>query len=302
MSAIPPAAIDIRGLTKFYGHSRGVENVSLTLERGEVLGFLGPNGSGKTTVLRVLVGLISPTSGEVLVEGRSLFDDPRGWRERVGYLPGELGLYSNTSVIDYLCLLARLREIDCSTEIRTLSERIGLRLDARIAGLSKGNKQKVGVIQALMHRPQVLVLDEPTSGLDPIAQEEFARILGERRSEGASIILSSHVLQEVENVADRVVILDRGRVLAVDTVESLRRRIDTEIHLTFAKPISLDTYRSCPGVVEVVGDDTELVIRATVPHTELLRCAAADGVVKVVSHEPTLADVFLSLTRNNRDS
>jgi ABC-2 type transport system ATP-binding protein len=302
MSAISPAAIDIRGLTKFYGHSRGVENVSLTVERGEVLGFLGPNGSGKTTVLRVLVGLISPTSGEVLVEGRSLFDDPRGWRERVGYLPGELGLYPNVSVLDYLHLLARLRGIDCSAEIQALSERIGLRLDARIAGLSKGNKQKVGVIQALMHRPDVLVLDEPTSGLDPIAQEEFARILDERRSEGASIILSSHVLQEVENVADRVVILDRGRVLAVDTVESLRRRIDTEIHLTFERPISLDTYRSCPGVVEVVGDDTELVIRATVPHTELLRCAAADGVVKVVSHEPTLADVFLSLTRNNRDS
>jgi ABC-2 type transport system ATP-binding protein len=205
-------------------------------------------------------------------------------------------------VIDYLHLLSRLRGIDCSAEIHALSERIGLRLDARIAGLSKGNKQKVGVIQALMHRPQVLVLDEPTSGLDPIAQEEFARILGERRSEGASIILSSHVLQEVENVADRVVILDGGRVLAVDTVESLRRRIDTEIHLTFAKPIALDTYRTCPGVVEVDGDDTELVIRATVPHTELLRRAALDGVVKVVSHEPTLADVFLSLTRNNRDS
>ena len=302
MAGHATVAIEIRGLTKFYGRSRGVEDVSLTLERGEVLGFLGPNGSGKTTVLRVLVGLISPTSGEVLVDGHPLFDDPRGWRERVGYLPGELGLYSNTSVIDYLQLLARLRGVDCSAEIRRLSERIGLRLDARIAGLSKGNKQKVGVVQALMHRPGVLVLDEPTSGLDPIAQEEFALILDERRSDGAAVILSSHVLQEVENVADRVVILDLGRVLAVDTVDSLRRRIDTEIHFTFDHPVSLDTYRSCPGVVEVSGDTTDLAIRATVPHTELLRRAAADGAVKVVSHEPTLADVFLSLTRNNRDT
>ena len=292
----------MRNLTKFYGRSRGIEDVSLTVEKGEVLGFLGPNGSGKTTVLRVLVGLIAPTSGRVLVDGRSLFDDPRSWRERVGYLPGELELYPNMTVTEYLRLFARLRGVDCSTEIDRLSERLGLRREARISGLSKGNKQKVGVVQALMHRPEILVLDEPTSGLDPIAQEEFARIVDERRADGASIILSSHVLQEVENVADRVVILDLGHVLAVDTVESLRRRIDTEIQLTFERPVPLDAYRSCPGVVEVVGAGTDMILRATVPHTELLRRAAADGVVKIVSHEPTLADVFLSMTRSRRDS
>lgn len=302
MSASSPTPIDIRGLTKFYGRSRGVEDVSLNVESGEVLGFLGPNGSGKTTVLRVLMGLIAPTHGEVLVDGRSLFDDPCGWRARVGYLPGELGLYTNTTVRGYLDLLAHLRDIDCAAEIDSLAERFDLALGARIAGLSKGNKQKVGVVQALMHRPRVLILDEPTSGLDPIAQQEFASVLAERRSDGASIVLSSHVLQEVENVADRIVILDRGRVLTVDTVESLRHRVDTEIQLTFDHPISIDTYRACPGVVEVTGDSTDIVLRATVPHTELLRRAAADGVVKIVSHEPTLADVFLSLTRSNRAS
>lgn len=302
MNGEVPAAIDVRHLTKFYGSSRGIEDVSFSVGRGEVVGFLGPNGSGKTTVLRILVGLISPTAGDVWVDGRTLFADPTGWRARVGYLPGDLGLYGNLVVSDYLGLLARLRGVNCSDAILRLSRRLELSLEARIAGLSKGNKQKVGVIQALMHRPDVLVLDEPTSGLDPIAQRDFALILAERRAEGASIILSSHVLQEVESVADRVVILDHGRVLTVDSVESLRRRIETEIHLSFDRLVDLDTYTSCPGVVEARRDEAGIRLRAKIPHTEVLRRAALDGVVKIVSHEPTLADVFLSLTRSNHAS
>lgn len=294
--------IEIRHLTKFYGRSRGIEDITLTIEPGEVLGFLGPNGSGKTTVLRILMGLISPSSGEILVDGVSLFDRARRWREQVGYLPGELGLYANLSAREYLDLHARLRKVDCSAEIDELTRRFDLRLDARISGMSKGNKQKVGLVQALMHRPDVLVLDEPTSGLDPIAQAEFATIVSERRRDGASIVLSSHVLQEVENVADRVVILDEGRILAVDRVESLRSRVATEIQLTFDRPVELTPYQSCPGVVEARAAGLDVVLRATPPHTALLRQAASDGALKIVSHEPTLADVFLTLTRANHDS
>ncbi len=301
-AATASAAIEIRGLTKYYGHSRGVEDVSLTVEHGEILGFLGPNGSGKTTVLRILMGLIAPTRGEILVNGRSLFSDARAWRAMTGYLPGELGLYSNQTVIEYLHLLARLRGVDCTADIATLARRLDLGLDARIASLSKGNRQKVGVVQALMHRPRVVVLDEPTSGLDPIAQQEFAAIVAERRDHGASVILSSHVLHEVEDVADRVVILDLGRVLAIDAVESLRRRIDTEIQLSFDHVVDTRDFQECRGVVEVRSDGLDLRLRATVPHTELLRLAVAHGVVKIVSHEPTLADVFLSLTRSNHAS
>lgn len=298
MPSEPVAAIEIRHLTKFYGASRGIEDVSLTVHPGEVLGFLGPNGSGKTTVLRVLMGLIAPTSGDIQVDGRSLFDDPTSWRLRVGYLPGDLDLYANLTVHEYLDLLSRLRGVDCAEESRRLARRLELSLEASIAGLSKGNRQKVGVLQAFMHRPEVLILDEPTSGLDPIAQKEFASIVSERRRDGASIILSSHILQEVESVADRVVILDHGRVLAVDSVESLRRRIETEIVLSFDRSVSIEPYTTCPGVVDARLDGDTIRLRTTIPHTELLRRALLDGVVKIVSHEPTLSDVFLSLTRS----
>lgn len=295
-------AIEVVGLTKYYGRHRGVEDVALGVQYGEILGFLGPNGSGKTTVLRVVMGLLRATSGEVVVDGSPVDSDPREWRRSIGYLPGELELYDHLTVNDYLSYLAHIRRIDCSTDIDVLSKRFDLDRSARIAGLSKGNKQKVGVVQAFMHRPTILLLDEPTSGLDPIAQEEFADLIRQRRDEGAAVVLSSHVLHEVEQVADRVAILDHGRLLTVDTVDGLRARIATEINLTFDRPVDLEKYASCPGVVDACLDDDCVVVRAVVPHTEVLRRAVDDGVVKVVSHEPTLADVFIALTRSNHVS
>lgn len=298
----PRVAIDVVGLTKYYGRHRGVEDVSLTTSYGEILGFLGPNGSGKTTVLRTIVGLLRPTAGHVLVDGISTTSDPRRWRHSVGYLPGELELPSNMTVRKYLGFLARLRRQDCDDEIESLAKRLRLDLTARISGLSKGNRQKVGVVQALMHHPKIIVLDEPTSGLDPIAQEEFARILDERRRDGAAIVLSTHVLHEVEAVADRVVILDKGRVLDVDTVARLRERIATEIRLTFPHDVDIDRYRNCPGVTAVHAEANHVIVRAVVPHTQVLQLAVDDGVTKIVSHEATLSDVFIALTRSNHDS
>lgn len=295
-------AVEVVNLTKYYGRHRGVEDVTLGVKYGEILGFLGPNGSGKTTVLRVVMGLIRATSGEVFVDGVSVDSDPRKWRRSIGYLPGELELYDHLTVDEYLKYISRIRGIDCSSNIDALSRRFGLDRSARISGLSKGNKQKVGVIQAFMHRPELLLLDEPTSGLDPIAQQEFANLIRQRRDEGAAVILSSHVLHEVEQVADRVAILDHGRVLTVDTVDGLRDRIATEIILTFAHPVDLDKYTNCPGVVDARIEENCLVVRAVVPHTEVLRRAVDDGLIKVVSHEATLADVFIGLTRSNHVS
>ncbi len=293
------AAIDVVELTKYYGRHLGVEDVTFDAAYGEVLGFLGPNGSGKTTVLRTVVGLLRPTAGHVLVGGTATSADPRQWRASVGYLPGELALPSNMTVQRFLSFLTRLRGQNCDVEIDRLSTRLRLDLTARISGLSKGNRQKVGVVQALMHRPKVLILDEPTSGLDPIAQDEFARIVDERRDDGAAIVLSTHVLHEVEAVADRVVILDKGRVLAVDTVDRLRERIATEIRLSFSDEVDLVRYRNCPGVTSVHAEGHDVIVRAVAPHTDVLRLAVDDGVVKVVSHEATLADVFIAITRSN---
>ncbi|MDA0371994.1 MAG: ABC transporter ATP-binding protein [Actinomycetota bacterium] len=294
--------VEVSSLTKYYGQHRGVEDVTFHVSPGEVLGCLGPNGSGKTTVLRVVMGLIRPTSGDVRIEGRSISVDPRTWRSHIGYLPGELEIYENMTVESFLTFVARLRNRDCSQEIRRLARRFELDTSARISGLSKGNKQKVGVVQALMHRPSILVLDEPTSGLDPIAQSNFAEIVRDRRDDGASIILSSHVLQEVEDVADRIVILDHGRVLTVDTIDNLRAHIDTEIRMTFDHLVDIEPYRRCAGVREVFATGHDVVVRAVPPHLEVLRRAVHDGVAKVVSHEANLTDVFIALTRSNHDS
>ena len=295
-------AIVVDGLTKKYGRHRGVEDVTLTVAYGEIIGFLGPNGSGKTTVLRTIMGLLQPTHGRVSVGGVPVTSDPRIWRASTGYLPGELELPPNMTVWRYLEFLTRLRRLSCDDEIDRLAQRLRLDLTARISGLSKGNRQKVGVVQALMHRPSIVVLDEPTSGLDPIAQEEFAQLLDERRQEGTAVVLSTHVLHEVEAVADRVVILDEGRVLAVDTVDRLRERIATEIRLSFENSVDAVRYQTCAGVTSVSVEGLDVIVRATVPHTEVLRQAVGDGVVKVVSHEPTLSDVFIALTRSNHDS
>jgi len=300
--ASPTVAIDLVALTKYYGSHLGVEDVSLSVTHGEILGFLGPNGSGKTTVLRTIVGLLHPTEGRVCVGGMPTTSDPRRWRRSVGYLPGELELPSNMTVRSFLSYLSRLRRTNCDDDITRLAQRLQLDLTARMSGLSKGNRQKVGVVQALMHHPKIIVLDEPTSGLDPIAQEEFAQILDERRCDGAAIVLSTHVLHEVEAVADRVVILDKGRVLDVDTVARLRERIATEIRLTFPHDVDIDRYRNCPGVTNVHVEKSEVIVRAVVPHTQVLQLAVDDGVTKIVSHEATLSDVFIALTRSNHDS
>ena len=290
--------ISTESLTKYYGPHLGVEDVTFDVARGEVLGFLGPNGSGKTTVMRMLTGLLRITGGSASVLGLDVATRGPEVRARIGYLPGTLQLPRNMTVRGYLGFLAEMRGRDLNRESKAMCERFGLPMDAELAGLSKGTKQKVGVVQAFMHSPDVLILDEPTSGLDPIVQREFETLLAEHRDRGAAILLSSHVMPEVEVLASRVAIVQKGRLLVVDSVESLKSRTTRTLRFEFPREMPPTTFIGVEGVQEVVVDHRWLECTVVGPETALLEHAGRLGAVTVVSHEPSLEDIFLTSTGN----
>ena len=294
MSDLLPA-VQLQGLTKFYGDSLGVEDISFEVQPGEIVGFLGPNGSGKTTVLRMLVGLLSVTRGSARIFGEDISTAGPGIRARVGYLPGTLSLYEHMTARDYLRFLAAMRDRDCSPRIADLAGRLNLDLDRRIDNMSKGNKQKVGVIQAFMHDPDLLLLDEPTSGLDPIVQREFDDILDDARSRGAAILLSSHVMSEVERLATHVAIINKGRLVVFDYVETLRERTVRRVILEFATDDDAARFEPVAGFV--VESRAGRHVTGTMPGSQhdLLASALRQDLVTVHSPEPSLDDLFVGL-------
>lgn len=295
------AGLSLDGLTKFYGAQRGVENISFDVQRGEVVGFVGPNGSGKTTVMRMLTGLLHITHGSAHVLGTSVANAPPSIRANIGYLPGTLGLYKNLTVQEYLTFMSRMRGLDCSSRINELASRLSLNTTALIGGLSKGTKQKVGVVQALMHNPKVLILDEPTSGLDPIVQRQFEAILLEARDAGAAVLLSSHLMHEVEELASRVAIVNQGHLVVVDDMHSLKSRISRIVSFDFPETVSTERFTFCPGVEHVTRDGHTIECHIVGPETELLKIAVDLGAISVTSKEPSLEEIFLSQTENDDD-
>jgi ABC-2 type transport system ATP-binding protein len=288
------SVIRLRGLTKIYprGHV-GVSGLDLAVEPGEVFGLLGPNGAGKTTTLRCLMGLIRPTSGAAEIFGRDPWRDA-GIRREVGYLPGELALYEDMSGRALLGWLGRLRGVGDLRPGLELAERLHLDLGRHVHGLSRGNKQKLGVVLALMHTPALALLDEPTSGLDPLAQQEFAAIVAEAQAAGRAIVLSSHVLSEVEQMAARVAILREGRLVVVDSVTALKARALRRFRLEFAVPPDPAPFRRVAGVAEVQASGRFLQCAVTGPVGPLLRAATTGSLINVISHEPDLEEIFLS--------
>lgn len=291
--------IEVVGLSKRYGNTVGAEDVTFNVAPGEVVGFLGPNGSGKTTVMRMLMGLIRPTAGTAHIFGELVTRENHKVRASIGYLPGVLGLYKDMTVREYLQFLADVRKIDCTVRVNELSERLGLKLDSRISGLSKGTKQKVGVIQALMHSPKLLMLDEPTAGLDPIVQNEFQTIIRAERDKGVSVLLSSHVMSEVEELVDRVMILLKGHLVVADTMDALKSRMKRSLRLEFPRPMSPEVFTIVPGVGEVVCDGRYVQCVMAGVEAPLLGVAAQHGVISVTSHEPSLEEIFLEQAENN---
>ena len=260
-----------------------------------MFGFLGPNGAGKTTTIRLMLDLIRPTAGTLRLFGLDPRRDGVAVRRRIGYLPGDLRLYEHLTAREQLTYSARLRSLDGLGDAEAVAARLGLELDHPIRGLSKGNRQKVGLVQAFMHRPDLLVLDEPTSGLDPLVQQTFYELVAESSEAGRTVFLSSHVLPEIQHVARRVGLIREGRLVLVDTVEALRARGHVRVDVTFATVPGEGAFAHVAGVHEL-GREGAIVRFALAGEPDaLVKELARHHVVALESREADLEDVFLSL-------
>jgi len=288
------AAITTHALTKTYGSHRGITELDLDVQEGEIFGFLGPNGAGKTTTMRVLLDLIRPTSGRAEVFGIETTADPVAIHRRVGYLPGEFDLYDRLTGADTLAYFANLRggvDRDYTAE---LVELLDLDPSRRFREYSKGNKQKVGLIVALQHKPDLLILDEPTAGLDPLVQQTFFGIVRDARAEGRTVFLSSHIIDEVDRTCDRVAIIREGRLVQVDRIEAIRRLSFHHVELSFAAPVATAIFEAIEGVSDVIADGHVVRMRVSGPIGAVIAAGAPHGLLDVVSREPNLEDVFLA--------
>jgi ABC-2 type transport system ATP-binding protein len=288
------AAIQTEQLTKSYGRHRGIIEVDMAIEEGETFGFLGPNGAGKTTMIRTLLDHIRPTSGRATIFGIDTTADPVAIHRRIGYLPGEFVLYDRLTggqTIDYF---ANLRGGVDQAYRADLIERLDIDPSRRFKEYSKGNKQKIGLVIALQHRPDLLMLDEPTSGLDPLVQQEFFALLREARAEGRTVFMSSHVLSEVEKTCDRVGIIREGSLVKLDRVEALRDMAHHQVELRFIDAVAASEFASLPGVSDVTAEDHVLRLRVAGDITPVVQAAARHRLADFVSREPTLEETFLA--------
>jgi ABC-2 type transport system ATP-binding protein len=292
------AVIQAEGVTKFYGESRGVVDLGFEVERGEVFGFLGPNGAGKTTTIRLMLDLIRPGSGKLELFGLDAQKDSVVIRSRVGYLPGDLHLYERMTPRELLRYFAALRGLDGLGEGEQLAERFELELDRPIKALSKGNRQKVGLVQAFLHRPDLLLLDEPTAGLDPLIQITFNELLREVAAEGRTVFLSSHILSEVQRLADRVAIIREGTLELLEAIDVLRARAFVRVEVTFRELPPPRAFADVPGVRELERRGPVVLLALEGSADPLIKALARFEVLALDSHEADLEDFFLALYRN----
>ncbi|MGI8926229.1 MAG: ABC transporter ATP-binding protein [Tepidiformaceae bacterium] len=283
--------IETRGLTKHFGEVRAVEALDLKVRAGEVFGFLGPNGAGKTTTIRMLLDFVRPTAGRARVLGGSGADT--AIRRRIGYLPGELKLDRRYSANDVIDFFGRLRGGVERVYVQSLLGRFELDPDRPAGELSTGNRRKIGIVQAFMHQPELLILDEPTAGLDPLLQQQFLQLVRETAARGATVFLSSHILPEVEALAGRVGILRRGRLVTVATVETLRERARQRIAFHLAGPADASVFRVLPEVVDVAVEGALITVTVEGPVAGVLRAAAKLDVLRVVAGGLELEELFL---------
>ena len=288
------AVIETDRLTKRYGEARGIEDVTLRVEAGEVFGFLGPNGAGKTTTIRTLLDLLHPTSGTARLLGLDSRRDSLAIRARLGNLPGDFSYDPRLTGRELVSFLAEVRGVAGLGRGPVLAERFGADLDRPLGSLSRGNRQKIGLIQAMFHDPELLILDEPTTGLDPLMQEEFLDLVREERDGGASVFLSSHELDEVQRVCDRVGVIREGRLVAVEDVSALRGRSYRHVEIEFAAPVDAAEFRRLPGVSELVAQDNRVSFRIEGDVDPVVKAAARHSVRDLEVTRPSLEEVFLT--------
>jgi len=287
------------GLSKDYGGGRGLFGLDLEVREGEVFGFLGPNGAGKSTTMRLLLDLIRPTSGSAQMLGLDTIGDSLEIRRRVGFLPGDFALYpklTGRTVLDYLAELRggvdpRVRD--------SLVERFGADIDRPIRQLSTGNRQKLGLVQAFMHEPELLILDEPIAGLDPLVQQSFHALLGEVSAEGRTVFLSSHTLSEVERVTTRLAILRHGRLVVVDSLENLRKVAVQRLEIEFGSPVDASEFRALPGVTEVHAEGQLVTVGFEGSADAVVKAAARHDVRAIRPREEDLEEIFLQYYKSD---
>jgi ABC-2 type transport system ATP-binding protein len=284
-------------MTKRYGSVTAVSDLSLRIEPGQVFGFLGPNGAGKSTTIRMLMALQRPTEGRASVLGLDPHADTVAVHRRVGYLPGDLELFPRLNGRQHISWFARSRGLDDHSLTRHLVDRFQMVTDRPVRELSKGNRQKIGLVLAFMHRPELLVLDEPTSGLDPLMQREFENLLRETATEGRTVFLSSHELGEVQRSAHRIGIIRAGRLVAEDTVEGLRRAAPQKMDVRFRRPVDQAELSSLRGVTVTAVDGPRMTLDVTGEIGPVLRVIASHDPVDLTSRPADLDELFLGFYR-----
>ncbi|MBK5241674.1 ABC transporter ATP-binding protein [Clostridium sp.] len=284
--------IEIKNLTKSYGKARGIIDVSFNVEQGEIFGFIGPNGAGKSTLIRTLLSLIYPTSGSATIFGKDCVEFGPEIKKEIGYLPSEVFYYDNMKVIDLLKYSASFYKSDCSKRIVELAEIMDLDLNKKIDDLSFGNKKKVGIVQGLLHSPKLIILDEPTSGLDPLMQQKFFELLEEENKKGATILLSSHILGEVQRLCSRVAIIKEGKIIKVEKISTLQENNHKKFKIEVKSKID-DNYFKIDGAtnLDVNGNTISFLFRGNINF--IMKKISEIEITNLWIEEPDLEEIFM---------
>ena len=295
-------AVELDQVVKTFGRLRALDALCLSVASGQVYGLLGPNGAGKTTTIRLLLDFLRPTSGSVLVLGVNPRIAGPGLHRRIGYVPGDFRVDGRQSSREFLTYVANMRGGIPASRVAALAEQLGLRMDSPISTLSRGNRQKVALVQAFMHEPELLVLDEPTSGLDPFVQQEFRQLVREAAAEGRTVLMSSHVMGEVQQAADRVGIVRDGRLIVDQDVRELRERATRRVEVVLAADARIPSLDAVLGVSDVVVEGRTIRLRLDGAADGLVKALASTTVVTLTAEEPELEDVFFAAEGDRGDS